>query len=257
MTANVELVHGNNCFTLLELLEKAAAQKGLNLLNSSSKAYSEPIKTYVLDEKLLALLAEQGIKRQDRHDCHHEIFTLVDENPQDEIKGWVASNYWNFKLLEDESGKGKFDLQIKLCVGFSLSPTGREIKLVPIAIAPFLSPVDSLPNFRMFKALVDSDEIAPLVAKEIAASEGSIAVTWTHLGVAGIRTLAVLFEEFAGDNEKVKELARRQEVFKPAPYSRNQQPGYELFVVETAQPEVFRAWMEQLNTYRSALAIRR
>lgn len=253
MKPKTSLAVGKDCFTLLGLLAMAATHKGLKLLEGSTKAYSEPIKTYDLDDKLLALLAERRIKQQDRPDCNHKIFTLVDENLQEKVPGWEPSNYWNFKPLEGEGGK--FNLKIELCVGFTVSSRERGIRLAPMAHSPFISPMDSLPNFRMFKALVENDENILAVAKEIAASDGTVQITWTDLGVGGIRTLEVLFEEFAGGNEKVKGLARRQEVFDPVPYPRYQKPGEKLFIVEPAQSRVFQAWREQLDEYRSSLAV--
>lgn len=253
MKMKTSLVVGKDCFTLLGLLAKAATYKGLKLLEGSSEAYSEPVKTYVLNDKLLALLAERGIKRQARSDCNHEIFTLVDENPQEKVPGWAPGNYWNFRPLE--GGSDKFNLKIELCVGFTVNSRERGIGLVPMAHSPFLSPADYLPNFRMFKTLVENDEDVLAVAKEIASSDGTVQVTWTDLGVGGIRTLEVLFGEFAGDNEKVRSIALRQEVFDPMPYPRHQKPGDKLFVVETAQPRVFQAWQDQLKEYISHLAI--
>ncbi|MBI2021111.1 hypothetical protein HYS99_01190 [Candidatus Giovannonibacteria bacterium] len=139
---------------------------------------------YALNDKLLAMLAERNIKRQDRPDCRNEIFTLVDENSQEKIPGRASSNYWNFKLLEGD--KNKFDLRVTLYVGFGLNLEKRGIVFVPRAHGTFLSPADSLPNFRMFKALVESDADALAVARELA-SDGSIVVSWTELGLGGIR----------------------------------------------------------------------
>lgn len=196
MKTVIDLVMGVDSFTLLDLLRKAAAHKGLKLHEGASKTYSEPIKVYELDDKLLAILAERGVKRQDRPDCRNKIFTLVDENPQKEVLGWSPSNYWNFKLLDGD--ECKFNLQVTLSVSFGINLEKRGIVFVPQAHGSFLSPVDQLPNFRMFKALVESDKNAPAVAKELAASDGSIVVTWTELGLGGIRKFADLFAEFAG-----------------------------------------------------------
>ena len=131
MKTTLDLTAGVDTFTLLDLLRKVAVHKGLKLHGGVSKAYSEPIKMYALDGKLLAVLAERNIKRQDRPDCRNEIFTLVDENPQEKIPGWASSNYWNFKLLEGD--KSKFDLRVTLSVGFGLNLEKRGVVLVPQA----------------------------------------------------------------------------------------------------------------------------
>ena len=247
MKTTLDLTAGVDIFTLLDLLRKVAAHKGLKLQEGASKAYSEPIKVYTLDNKSLAMLAERNIKREDRPDCRNEIFTLVDENPQEKVPGWASSNYWNFKLLEGD--KSKFDLRVTLSVGFGLNLEKRGVVLVPQAHGSFLSPADSIPNFRMFKALVESDADAPEVARELAASDGTIVITWTELGLGGIRKLSHLFSEFVARNETVAQLGGNGEVFNPAPHPRYQQPGDELFIAEPAQPKVIQAWRMKLNEY--------
>ena len=243
MEVTTGLVRGIDTLTLLDLLEMAATHKGLKFQDGASKAYSEPFKEYILDEKLLAMLAERGIKRQERPGCRNEIFTLVDENHQ----------YWNFKLREGD--KCEFDLRIKLFVGFGIKYEKRGVVLVPMTQSSYGGPVDQLPNFRMFKFLVENDNDAPSVAKELATSDGTIVVSWTELGLGGIRLLTVLFTEFANGNETVMQLGRNGQVFYPIPYLRYRQPGDELFVTESAQPKVFESWRAQLNEYRTRLTV--
>jgi len=124
----MKLEKGVDEFTMLELLVKAAAFKGLELYGSSSEAYTKPIKEYKLDDKLLALLAERRIKRHDRPD---DVFTLSDENPQEKVQGWEPSNYWNFKLLEGE--KRRFDLSVSIAAGLIINQSERGVKLNPLA----------------------------------------------------------------------------------------------------------------------------
>lgn len=253
MKATTVLTMGESALTLLNLLRKAAAHKGLKLHEGASSARSEPIKEYVLDERLLAVLAERGIKRQYRPDCRNEIFTLVDENPQKKVPGWTTSNYWNFNLVEGD--KRAFDLRMTLSVGFGINFEKRGVVFVPQAHGSFVSAADQLPNFRMFKSLVENDPDAPAVAKELAASDGTLVVTWTELGLGGIRRLADLFVEFAARNETVAQLGRNGDVFDPAPNPRYQQPGDELFIPEPAQPKIVETWRAQLNEYRSHLVV--
>ncbi|MFC1629735.1 hypothetical protein ACFL11_00720 [Patescibacteria group bacterium] len=248
MGSKIDLLMGTDAFTLLGLLRKAAACKGLEIDDSSSSAYSKPIKEYPLDKRLLAILAEQGIKRQARPG---DTFTLIDENPQERNPAWATSKHWNFKPLKD--GRHGFDLRIFLKVGFSLN--GRYgFVLWPRAHGPFISPDDRLPNFRMFKELAENDVDAPDIAKELAASKGSVAITWTELGLGGIRTLVALFTEFARRNKAVMQLGRGRRVFDPNPYPLHQQPGDQLFIVEPAQQKVIQTWRAQLSKYRASLA---
>ena len=246
------LTMGENALTLLDLLRRAATHKGLRLDEEASKAYSEPIKEYILDEKILAALAKHNIKQQYRPDCKNEIFTLVDKNPQTKVPGWEPSNYWNFKLVE---GKDRFDLRIALFVGLGINFKfeKRGVVLVPQVRGSFVSAVDQLPNFRMFKALVELDTNAPAVAKELAASDGTIVVTWTEIGLGGVRRLADLFTEFAAPNEMIAWLGKNGCVFDPNPYPHYHQPGDELFITESAQPQIIKMWLTQLDKYRSDL----
>jgi hypothetical protein len=246
------LTMGVDSFTLLDLLRRAAIYKGLKLLENASRACSEPIKEYALDDNLLAVLAKHGIKQQARPDCNHEIFTLVDHNPQETITGWVPSNYWNFKLLNDD--KRKFDLRVTLSVDFMLSLGKRGIMFLPQARGSFVSAGDLKPNFRIFKALVECDNNAPAIARELAASDGIFLVTWTEFGLSGIRRLSDLFAEFVNQNETIMRLGRKGEVFNPAPYP-HWQSGEELFITEPAQPKIVQAWRMQLNEYRACLVV--
>ncbi len=251
MEATMVLTMGERAFTLLELIRRAAAYKDLKLSEGASRAYSEPITEYQLDKELLRALAVHNIKRQGRPDCRDEMVTLVDENPQKKVPGWLPSNYWNFELLEGD--KHTFDLRIALSVGFKINTEKRGIVLVPRAHGPHVSAADQLPNFRMFKALVENDVDAPAVARELAASDGTVVITWTELGLGGIRRLADLFTEFAARNETVARLGGNGEVFDPPPNPRYQQPGDELFIPEPAQPSIIQRWRQQLDEHRSHL----
>lgn len=259
MEKSANLVRGTDTFTLLDLLRKVAEHKGLKITESASEAYSEPIKVYELDSELLAVLDKVGIRRQPRPDTDR-VFTLADENPQQKFPGWAPSNYWNFKLPDpgasDPRDREGSPRQITLSVGFGVNMQKRGIVLSPLAPGSFVSPCDSLPNFRMFKALAEADSEAPAIAKELAASDGNITVSWTELGLGGIRRLISLFSEFTHGNEEVDKLARRMEVFDPEPYVQYQQPGEERYVAEPAQPRLFAAWQAQLDEYRAKLIVR-
>ncbi len=252
MKNGLELMIGVDVFTLLGLFRKAAIDKGLEF-HESIMSISSPIKMYELNNRLLTFLATRNIKRQDRPDCGNEIFTLIDENPQDKVPGWAPSNYWNFKLSE---AKNMFDLQVMISVSFDLNLEKRGIVLIPKASGSFVSPTDLLSNFRMFKALVESDNNAPVVAKELAASDGSIVVLWTDLGLGGIRKLSHLFLEFAGENRAILELGRDGKIFNPSPnFHKSLDLNYERFITERAQPKLFQIWRTQLEEYRSSLLV--
>lgn len=251
MESNSVLLMGADAFTLREIVTKAAAFKGLKIQGGASWACSETIKEYPLDNKTLAALAKRGIEQQPRPDCSDRIFTLVDNNPQTKIPGYAPSNYWNFLSIEGD--KPKFDLSVSLFVDFNINIKKRGIVFWPRACGKGVSAGAHLPNYRMFKALTENDSGAPLIAQEIAGSDGTIVVTWTDLGLGGLRRIADLFVEFASDNGKIIELGEDNKVFDPAPYPRHQQSGDELFIAETIQPKLIEEWAQQLDRYRNSL----
>lgn len=264
MGKSSDLLKGRISYTLLELLNKAALHCGLTIPEGASKAYSEPIETYALDRELLAFLAKRGIKEQARPDCNYDTYTLVDENPQKPAPGYVPSNYWNFKRRDGKDSE--FDLQITLSASFCEDVGRRGIALYPHASGTFVSPCDTLPNFRMFKALVEYGiekdtnsrfqiEASLGTARRLVESDGSIVVSWTDLELGGIRTIGKLFREFSRGKEEFEELARSGNVFNPVPYPRHRNPGEELYIIEPAQPALFDTWRDQLKEYRSKLAL--
>lgn len=245
------LASGVDILTTVELLRRAAAHKGFTLGEGRGWKSAKPVKDYRLDDRLLAALARRNIVRQPRPDCRG-IFTLVDEGLQREVPGWAPSCYWNFKAREED---GAFDLRITVSVDLELNTRERGVVLVPRAHGTFISPADPVPHFRMFRALVEADEDAPAVARELAASDGHLVVFWGDLGLGGIRRLSDLFIEFACGNEGVRHLGHEGRIFDPAPFPQHQPSGDELYVMEPAQPRVFQAWREQIDGYRARLHV--
>lgn len=237
----------DDTLTSLDILRMAALHKGLELEeNTSTKVSSKPIRTYLLSDGQLKALAGRGFRQQARPDCKNEILTLIDENssPEEPI-------YWNFKLLPGGGNEGyNFDLRVLLTVDFDIDFKKGGVVLWPMAHSPFLSPANRSPHFVMFKTLVEADENALDIAREIASSSGSIIVTWADLGLDGIRRIDDLFNELAGENEKVKKLGRTGEVFDPTPY-----PHDKLFIIKSAQPDMIQTWKEQLDWYRNSLVV--
>lgn len=247
------LKSGVESLTLTELFRKASKKKGLEFCEGVHQPQTRPFKTYQLNSALLAYLTKRGITNHGRPDCNYETFTLVDDNPQLLSPGYVPSNYWNFKEVEGK--KGVFDLRISLYFELHLGTEERGIIFMPMASGTFVSAGSHLPNFRMFKALVEQDTSAPGVAREVAKSQGHIVLPWTQLGLGGIRSLRSLFDEFAKGRQSVIDLGTDSRVLNPTPFSRyqNQKSGDEVFITEPAQPKLFESWRTQMKAYRAAL----
>ena len=244
----VLLTPGKDTFTLYDLIGKAAEYKSLKLDGIKS---SEPMASYTLDEKLLAFLAKRNIKQQPRPDVRHNIFTLVDGGWQEKYDGVTPSNYWNFKRKDREDEDSEFDLRVTLSVKLNLNIEQRGVEFWPQAHGTFLSAGSQTSNFRMFQALVESGGEVLEVAKEIAASDGHIVVTWTDLGLGGIRRMSDLFKEFNPANSAVDGIAVRGEVFDPQPYLHA--IDNVMFIAEPAQPRTIAAWRAQLKEYKTSL----
>ena len=251
--ASLTLTPGKDIFTLAGLIERAAAYKCLKVKNGKREFYSEPFATYALDSRVLEALNKRGIKREARPDANHTFITIVDSNPQNPTPGYLPSNYWNFR--EARNGEEGDEKRISLAVKFEVSARYHGIRIFTTARGTYVSAADHLPNFRMFKALVELGGDAPPVAKELTESErGTIVIGWTELGLGGVRGISELFEEFVRGNQVVRLLARERRVFEPQPY-----PPLEtnegMFFAEPAQPRLFKIWREQLKDYSESLLV--
>lgn len=230
--------------TVRELCRRAAKYKRLELKENDNRLRSNAIRTYTLTNEDIVYLASKGIKHHPRQD---QVYTLCDENPQAQpVPGFTASNYWNFEIPHH---RNQPEIQITLSVEFELRPRRRGIALLPRAYGGIVAPADDLPHYRMFRALVERDPDATLTMRELAASNGSVDVSWTDFGLGGLRMLDQLFEEFARNNEHILRLAKHSAIFKPQPYSN----PLTMFVTEPDQPTLFDIWDEQLTNYRTSL----
>lgn len=216
----------------IEIIALAAKKKGIGF-NGNSMGYSEKIGIYPLDEKTLTLLAKQGIKIQPRPDG---VFTLLDGGEQKPAPGFIASNYWNFP-----SG---YERAITLGVTFMVQKSRGGVLCSPTAHGNYVSPADHLPNWRMFKALVENDHLVPPLVKEIAHSEYPILIPWSELGLDGIRTVEELFSMATTGNPKTNWLGHNSMDMAPCPETNGH-----LFVTKPAQAILLQIWAEKIREF--------
>lgn len=227
-------------FTRDQLFSMAASYKGLKIRNPGAMRPCTPNFAVVpIENGIINLLGIRGIEW---HEHSEGMFTLVDTGQQQLIPGVSPSNYWNQRT------DGPVPPQIALYLTLDLETEGNGINLWPQASGNFVSPVAKLPNFRMFKAIVESGmaKDLPAVAREIAESDGHLLVSWTDLGLKGLKSATELFEKFSGGKEVLRQLAYRNEVFLP-------RVSGNLYFSAGYQREVLTKWHFQLETYRESL----
>ena len=225
-----------------ELVERAAGLIELTLLAEPARYQTEPIVTYRLDVGILVKLEQLGIRREPRTDG---TFTLVDQNPYAKPDdGFARSNYCNFKVGEDE----EVDLTVKLFAMAEVSLENRGVVFRPRVCASLVSASDQPPNSNFFRALIELDHRAPDVARCLA-RDGKYVVSFSALGLGGLRSLHALLLEFAGGNDAVKGLGYAG-ILEPSPEPLK---GRTTFVAETAHPRIFQAWAHQHATYVASL----
>ena len=246
--ATLALVAGEDTLTFNDILIKALELKKLGYRISPNKAIRiNYLKTYVLDDRLLKILAESNIVGQEHSDS---IFTLVDQNPQEPAPGFHPSNYWNF-----EKKAGKFDLRISLSVEFDISTDEGGVVFKTRAFGTFLSPLNHLPNFRMFKTLVENDPKATAFAKEMAANNGRLVVSWDELGLAGICELNDLFYQFSGGKIVIFNLGENKTIFNPARELFTTPASEVTYVTGPGQKKLLEIWQMQLEAFRQELVL--
>lgn len=235
-----------NAFTLRSLYQKIAEHKGLTIDNDVRSAETETFKQYDLDENTLSAIAKSGIRQQDWPE-DTDVFSILDGNDHSRSVG----NYWNFWPKPPQN---QLDLRIGLRVVFNTRNKEDGVIFYPLTSGASISPPPgSSSHFRMFKALVDSDSSAIGVAKEIAASDGTIVVPWSELGLGRILKIGILFFAFADGNKDIEKLRVDNTIFDPLPCPLNQQPGESVFVAESVWQELFDIWDKQLEDYRGRL----
>lgn len=233
-----------NTFSLRELAGRAAMLKGITLQDTHGLLQSEPLREYILGNDELKKLAKHRIVKHDRPDENCQTISLVDENPQVYVPAQIPDNTWDFGRHTVDIG-----LRVSLHIQMSILPFPHGVVLTPVMIGGFKSAGNALSNFRMFKALAGDDLFAPDIAKALAASDGSIMVTWIELGLPGLKKLSDVFTAFKDANRAAMRLHNNELVFTPSPTLRDPEDRTELFVTQEIHAKVMHSWWKQLTNY--------
>ncbi len=221
-----------------QIIKKATDSLGLGLCKGSFYHTSE-LKTYELtDPRFADALRRFGFKINNRVD---NIITLSDENPQPESPGVASSGYWNFRKNRDA-------LRLGLRLICRMNYKERGVIFSPYVQREFLSSSDTLSCLRFFRVVAEYDKHAPALIRQVAQNE-KLTVSFTAIGLSGIRSLAMLFEEFRCYNDEILQLANSgMSPFNPSPSTDDA-----LYAPEYIQASILELWKIQLNKLLSSL----
>lgn len=228
------------------LIKKALASKSLELAQSHPFR-SNSVITYLLNGVFLEALEENSFELTERPDG---IITLSDKLARQ--TGIDYLNYWNFRNREGE----KDELALALGVSASLSQRQRGIVLFPNVLGGTCLSAEAISSQkRVFEVAVRVFPTTPPIIHEIVKGGGEIVVSWTEMGMGGIRPIEGIFDEFRGeDNDNmVKQLCRSgMSPFEPNPYSLITKDA---FLPEPYQPLLFHIWTEQLKNFKNRIPV--
>ena len=236
---------GTELLDAMDFMHLALSNLGLrpgHYEEQTATLYSEPIKTYPLDQARLQFLSSCGIKRptfpSDSADARLNENHLIDE----------SLNYWNFRGHESA-----WSIQI----GIAFSSASEGVSCKPFT-TPSISYGSKIAVFGLFRALVNSDpELDSPLAKEVAQSTpneyGQILLSYDKIGMKGITTLWGLFRDVFQivsplddhQNKFILKILETTNIFEP--------PPDHIMVTKAAQAKVKRIWLDQLHRYRLTL----
>ncbi len=224
--------------------------------NAYSSFFSKAFDTRKISGVFLKELKSNNFSLNYRDDG---VITLSDNNRQKENGIFRSSNYWNFRNNEEK----KDPLILEMRIRARLDGKERGIHCYPCVTGSFLSPVDHLPQWRVFKILFNiiqnsETEGCKKIVRDIAQSEkGEVFVSWSdisnsHMHLSGIRTISKLFSEFIRGHESLQRLINTCPHLEIFSFIKEKE---DFFVLERFHLEIFDLWKEELDNFISELKI--
>ncbi len=228
--------------------ERAAKLKKLKLgQNDEEFCFSRPVAKLPLDEGFKKSLIDHGFKIDNTRP--DSILTISLHQKADENYPIKASDYWNIK-------KSEKPIFVLPQIDFSISPKERSILLEPhITFSDVIvGAVDQNVHNRITEVIGSYCQKTPPILKEIVQNNFKLVVPWKEIDAAGSRTLYELFNEWAGGNETIKNLAfHRDSIFKPSPHNYDYDEIRYAYLPEQLQGNLFAQWKKQLEKFKSKL----
>lgn len=224
-------------------------------VKSNPYAYSDTLHEITVTPAVSEILKSNQFEIPPRDDG---ILTLSDRHP-DSTKaspGWAPSNYWNFKLKDEDS-----KIAVKPILSFILMVVPQEKKrgvlCMPHFFSNLLSPADMNPHLRMCNILGSDSQFRDScgIMTLLNECEGKMLIPWGDIGFSGIRSVHALQKEFLEDkSEELKMLIHsHRSPLDPCPF----EVGggcVKAFVKECDQYALLEQWRLQIEEYRQKLA---
>lgn len=230
------------------LFERVAELKKLKLRqNDESFCLSQPVAEFPLNEGFKKSLINYGFGIDNTRPDN--ILTISLHQKADENCPIKASDYWNIR-------KSEKPIFVLPQVDFSISPKERSILLEPHVTFSdvIVGAVDQNVHNRITEVISSYYQKTPPILKEIVQNNFKLVVPWKEIDAAGSRTLYELFDEWAGGNETIKNLAfHRDSIFKPSPYNYDYEEIWYHYLPEQLQGNLFTQWEKQLEKFKEEL----
>jgi len=230
------------------LFERAAKLKKLELFqNDESFCLSKPIAKLPLNEGFKKSLTDYGFKIDNRRP--DGILTIVFHEKRDNSLPIKLSDWWNIR-------KGEKPSFVLPEVDFTISNKERGILLQPHVTFSdvIVSPGNQTTHNRMAEVISSYYQKTPSIFKEMVQNNFKIIIPWKEIDAAGARTLYELFDEWAGGNKSLKEIAHSNaSPFKPSPHNYDYEEIWDHYLPEQLQGNLFAQWKKQLDEFKRKL----
>lgn len=220
-----------------DLVKKAFSFLGFEFAQSLGQYWlTKPFASYKIEGDFLDALKRNSFKFDQVGDASAAL-TLGD------------SGCWKF-YQDREKNDGKLDLTLKLRVAAIIGENKRGVVIKPEVSGSHASPLDFPPQFRIFKVVAEFDPAPNPIVKNIVNNGCRAVVGWNEIGLAGIRSLPRLFEEFnCGGKPGLKALAFAD----LSPFNPSSHKNGNLWLPEEHHMALFDVWEKQLADFKDSL----
>lgn len=217
---------------------------------SYSEFDSEPVGMFKLDKDFIVALEKNGFTfRPGTKSPHNKMVYLAGHSDQRGAEIF-ESDCWAWERTEADP---QLDVRFRLRV----SERKRGVVCEPHVWGNCSGSACHRPTIdRFVKVVSEHFSDLHLLIKVAANVETPPVIYWNEIGLGGVKSVGLLFDELFGRNEKATELA----LSTLSPFDPNPNPPRtifevkdRLFIPEADQPKLFGRWREQLQAFKNSL----